>query len=446
MDNMSDTMPYNFKKHIYITTWKFFTITYINDQHLTLYVDKTFFDNLKESDFVQTSVGKNKDKIIDLNVRSSKTLRNKNISIKNREYISLSNIDILNKHLNCKVDCSISLLKYDQGDHFNEFHYDTLNKKNVATVLIFPPKKFTPSYTGGDLVFKQDSDEFRINTSNFDLDYYTIIMFDDILHKCEPILSGTRYVFKTTIFTSYPNILDKSLSFKMNEINEINRIKEHTERKLEKKKEIKDKMIAYYTKLTDDIFDSIDSTESNELNDKMTKSGVYNIYESVVEIYKQFKHELDVYIESSTLQTTQEYTFDSTKKESIIKYMTKEYELSEHKYNVCVLSSYIENCKDLSSYPYNVTYYIKYLLENNYNVTSIQINFNCEILFDDGYFKTNRNSLNSYSDDFDTSYKLIYSCDNIKNGKHLEHSSEYNDESGYDIYDKYECTCLVIWK
>jgi len=43
-------------------------------------------------------------------------------------------------------------------------------------------------------------------------------------------------------------------------------------------------------------------------------------------------------------------------------------------------------------------------------------------------------------------YNLIYSTSDIFNGKCVEHYSEYNDESGNDIYESYDCSCLLIWK
>jgi hypothetical protein len=457
----------DFQNHVYIKTWKLFNITYLSSEfggeYRTLYVDKMFFDNLNDSHFKQSTVGKSKQEIIDVNVRSSKILKSSNISINNKEYINLKIVKLLQKHLNCKVSYSLKLLKYDQGDHFNEFHYDTLNKNNVATMLIFPPKKFTPDYTGGDLVFKlPDSDnEFRVEPSQFNSDDYTIIIFNDILHKCEPVLSGTRYVFKTIIEASFPNILDTSLSFKLSDVNlidgkindeKIKRINEVRIRENLKKKEgIKSKMIKFYTKLTDNILESIESTESksNEFNDKMILPDYYDMCDNTGQMFRELKHDLHTFIGSYS-NSSQIQQFDSTEKESIIKYMTSKYKLSDHKYNVSVLDTYIEDCKDLTTYSSSIIYYIKYLLENNYNVTSIQLKFNCSIPFDEGWFRVYANGLDEFafcdSGEHNNTYNLIYTENDVKNGKHLDHSSEYNDESGYNVYDEYECTCLVIWK
>jgi len=127
------------------------------------------------------------------------------------------------------------IIRYDEGDHFDEFHYDTQHTKNsaksIGTTLLFPPADISP-FTGGDLIFKiENGDQVSLQTiypSKFK--EWTLITFGHVLHKCTPVLSGTRYVFKAEIWSMYPDIM-KPVELSIESITSF--IKEKQSRKLE---------------------------------------------------------------------------------------------------------------------------------------------------------------------------------------------------------------------
>ena len=187
-------------------------------------LDKSFFDNIDMTKFVESTVGHGKEEILDKNIRSSKIIKNLNVQLKSQyEYVSKNlnpkKIKPISHSLECKFSYELNLIKYESGDHFNEFHYDTRKKNEIATVLIFSPYN---KFTGGNLIFKIDDKTLTLNTSEFSNTEYTIVIFSDILHKCEPIISGVRYVFKTTILSEMPKVLSDDCKFKLSDMEKYN--------------------------------------------------------------------------------------------------------------------------------------------------------------------------------------------------------------------------------
>ena len=190
-------------------------------------LEKAYFDNLKSENFVQSTVGKDKENIINTDVRSSKIHKNPNIRIdakcltEYKTFLDNKTIKPLKDSLECdfNYDSKINLIKYEVGDHFNEFHYDSLKDNEIATILIFPPKYMIGEFTGGDLIFKIENEEYRVEPSKFE-DKFVCVIFGKILHKCEPITSGTRYVIKNTIISTLPDIISDEKIFKLKDIEE----------------------------------------------------------------------------------------------------------------------------------------------------------------------------------------------------------------------------------
>lgn len=226
-------------------------------------LNKTFFDNLTPDKFIQSTVGKEKENIINTNIRSSKIYKNIDVRIRSKYgyelysgAINTKNIKPLKDSLDCSFTYNFDLIKYESGDHFNEFHYDTFRDNNVATILIFPPKSLCGTYTGGDLVFKINEIEYRIEPSKFNDIYgdkFMCVIFGYVLHKCEHITSGIRYVIKSNIKSKLPDILSDTNKFKLDIIEKnidnddfIIKQKEHIKIQLEKEKEkLKDLIIKY---------------------------------------------------------------------------------------------------------------------------------------------------------------------------------------------------------
>ncbi len=226
-------------------------------------LDKSYFDMLKPEKFVASSVGKSNTDIIDQNIRQSKIYKDCQLEIHDKYFSYSRSIDTkkikpIQHSLECDISFDINLLKYDEGDHFNEFHYDTFKNGIIATFLIYPPKSMTGGYTGGDLVFKINDIEYRVEPSKFD-DKFMCVIFGKVLHKCEPVTSGTRYVIKSSIEAKLPEVLSDKNKIKLSDLNQFNEFNNNilkndiqqkiteTETKLnESKSKLKDIIKEYY--------------------------------------------------------------------------------------------------------------------------------------------------------------------------------------------------------
>jgi len=184
-------------------------------------IDSTYFKQLNQTNFIKSTVSKSNHNIIDENVRSSKIYKKCPIEVKSTSYecystkIDLKKIKPLKNSLECSINYKFDLIKYEEGDHFNEFHYDTFKDGNVATILIFVPSE----YTGGDLIFKIGETEHIIKTDEFK--ETTCVIFGNVLHKCTPITHGIRYVIKGTIKAELPEILSDIKKFKLEQIEDL---------------------------------------------------------------------------------------------------------------------------------------------------------------------------------------------------------------------------------
>lgn len=148
--------------------------------------------------------------------------KHKDIDVKyiNPKYIAFDKNSIQNGFSN------FTLIKYDTGDHFDEFHYDTLhcgdNGQMIGTALLFPPADIS-RFTGGDLVFKVDEEDqeltYTIHPSKFT--EWTLVTFGHLLHKCMPVESGTRYVLKANIWSSFPNLIPYNTATSFTEITKV---------------------------------------------------------------------------------------------------------------------------------------------------------------------------------------------------------------------------------
>jgi hypothetical protein len=248
-------------------------------------------------------VGKGKDNYWNMKVRSAKSNRNISIFPKNinkyydEEYYGYNNEDFrdtireINNKPNNKLDkettvfindCTMikvdnnliafnknsiqngignfKLIRYNLGDHFNEFHYDTLHTSNdgqmIGTALLFPPAHISP-FTGGDLIFKINEEDqeltYTIEPSKFT--DWTLITFGHLLHKCTPIITGTRYVIKGEIWSCFPNLIQYPLTTDIKLLLETT-IHTIPQRITELRKTITDKVTnLFQTQLTEEIND-----------------------------------------------------------------------------------------------------------------------------------------------------------------------------------------------
>ena len=408
-------------------------------------LDKTFFDNIPQEKFVQSQVGKGKNDLIDTNIRSSKIIKDINVRIKSvyelyTDKINIQKIKPLKDNLECKFTYHYDLIKYEEGDHFNEFHYDTFENDNVATLLIFPPKKMCGDFTGGDLVFKINEQEYRVEPSKFDITYgdkFVCVIFGRVLHKCESVLSGIRYVFKTNIEADLPNILSDVNKFKIDIIDKsfennefIIKQKEQNIIQLEiEEKNLKELLTKYYdikmNLMIENLPDNLEEyLEENLDYDYTTKQEIKTLNQEYGKIKKNINR-----LRNMEYNDEPQY-----------------YKLNEKKYNICVLPYYIENMSNILEYTLSTRMYIKSKIQEGWNVTYMHKNFDYKTDYEEGYRKLENDDIyDDYGYNY-SKYELHYDSYDISNGKCLDYHSEYNDQSGNDIYEEYKCSCLLIWK
>ena len=176
-------------------------------------------------------------------------INNKSCLVTDNDLIKFDTTSLINGIADFKI------IRYDEGDHFDEFHYDTMNSddnaKTIGTALLFPPADISP-FTGGDLVFKiEEGDQVSLQTiypSKFT--EWTLITFGHLLHKCTPVLSGTRYVFKAEIWSMYPDIM-KPIELSLESISSL--IREKQSRKLELLSDARHQIANLYSKYLDAI-------------------------------------------------------------------------------------------------------------------------------------------------------------------------------------------------
>jgi hypothetical protein len=405
-------------------------------------INKSFFEQLDPTKFVQSSVGKGKDTVVNPEVRSSKIWKKSSIRI--RPKYELADLKIystkiipLKDSLECSFTYNYDLIKYEIGDHFNEYHYDTFRGDNVATLLIFPPKSMSGEYIGGDLVFKIDDVEHRIITSRFDEkfpDKFVCVIFGNVLHKCEPVTSGIRYVIKSNIKARLPNILSDIKRFKLSDIikdidnDELLRKQREEEIRIleEDEQKLKSILLEYNMIKTDYVIDYLpDNLENTSDYNKDIKIKLNKLHQE----YKELKQSIN------------------TRRVNNTPVDIYNYKLNDKKYNICVLPYFIKNMDNLLEYNLDTRRYIKKKIEEGWNVTYMYKEFSFKTEYEDGY-----RQLDGGYDDYDDynpsndKYNLLYELNFIDNGECVDYHSEYNDQSGDDIYEEYKCSCLLIWK
>jgi hypothetical protein len=424
-------------------------------------LDKSYFDMLLPEKFVTSSVGKSNTDIIDTSVRKSKIYKDCKLEIRSKyEYTRIINtkkIKTLQNSLECDISYDISLLKYDEGDHFNEFHYDTYKDGNIATFLIYPPSSMTGTYTGGDLVFKINDIEYRVEASKFG-DKFMCVIFGKVLHKCEPVTSGTRYVIKSSIKAKLPDVLSEQKKIKLSELNEFsdNTSEDYIQQKIneneiklnEYKSKLKNIIKEYYEIKMQEINQDIDNKyypqkinydPDNFMRNKEADDKNFE--------YMELKNRIQNLEKTQNVLETQLIDLSSKSSNSI--QIINYFELEEDKYNFCVMPYYIEDISNMKQYDKSMREYMRHLIENGWNITYFYDTFSLNTDYEEGYRKLECSTLfdfDSYDYDYNYKYNFNTKLSYITDGKQVSSYSEYNDQSGDDLYEEYECACLLIWR
>lgn len=444
-------LQYKYKKPIYDSSGKSSGYQIENTA-----ITKEYFESLDQTKFIQSTVGSKNGDVVNQNIRSSKIMKDCNVYIENSKYTKI-NIPILNHNIECYPNCHSDLIKYEEGDHFDEFHYDTYKYGEVATLLIFPPQNISDKFTGGDLIFKINDIEHVVETSKFNPDIFTCVIFGKVLHKCTPILSGTRYVFKGRINSHFPNVISEDKLIKLSDIEidilSLEKVREERQTQIKEKEiEIKECITEYFIKKTEYLmkkselcisnidkenydFDLVDRNEGSD-DDIDDDSDIKDLYDD----FKNKQRELillkDIF--NNNFCHKEGFYIDL---------------MSKYKYNIFPLPMYINNLTRYEEYDNKILQEIKRFINLGYKVTPLYITFEIEKKYND--FDSTISALtmtdhDTYDEDdyyYNSKDEIYFHKDKniIRKGKLINQYSEYNDESGYDKHIKYECSCLLIF-
>ena len=483
-------LSYNYKELVSPNT----TSYYLKSKDFSLDKFTEFIDHIKtdEKAWVPITVGKkSSDKdVIDTDVRSSMTLSKKyNISKKydsrfyyeddenssynssgnptihiseyndTEYYDSISVVPLNQEDTRFDTDatfCGISnmkLIRYQEGDHFGEFHYDTLKAYKeasmIGTALIFPPNTIN-QFTGGELIFKVNEDDqeltYTVNPATFT--QWTLVTFGKLLHKANPVTSGTRYVIKGEIWSMFPNIT-KPLDLEMEMLD--NCIASHyskgADRQTTIKTQIQEKIKNFFDSIAKKMLDADDS----ELQDKkvFTIKDYNETDESLcytstccgttktkpnefTSNYNQFLDELN--------KMKKEYNDTINFKVDVSKVIT--YKQTEDFKNIFILSELYEKPYDYTNFNLGHLMKIKKLLLDGWKVSLFNRSFSKFIPYDECDYWTCGNKISISNKGH---YRWEVEDDHYP-GKVVKKTSEYNDQSGNDITIYYESTCLYCWK
>lgn len=95
------------------------------------------------------------------------------------------------------------IIKYLPGGFFKEHTDKQIKKTHYGTLLIFPPAIDNIKHTGGELII--DKGRFSFNSST-NTEWTFIAFHTNLPHECKEVLSGTRIVFKTELYSARPTL------------------------------------------------------------------------------------------------------------------------------------------------------------------------------------------------------------------------------------------------
>ena len=490
-------------------------------KHTTLkFRIKEFADFLKEiedQDWEPMKVGHQSKMKDNPAIRSSKMNRNIYTSFTSNRYSPEIKVFYIN-HKSCyEVDndlikfnttslingiSNFKIIRYDKGDHFDEFHYDTVHTdtsaKTIGTALLFPPADISP-FTGGDLVFKiEDGDQVSLQTihpSKFK--EWTLITFGHLLHKCTPVLSGTRYVFKAEIWSMYPDIM-KPVELTLENITSI--IVDKQSHKHELLQKSRQDIADLYSKYLDDIRVKLEASKrailehpadktlvlsnntisdihykeqsillNNDMEDKTARksaradtckeASLLSNYENTMHmkltILKMTYNNLviflnddnDRYLDVDNILSTQNFSTQSItlkhdgKKEHDDENDT---EFNTKLKNVFVLSSLYEEPYDFNTFDIKHLKLLRQIIHSDYKFTLFNRRYEISVPvlneWDDYSRLDTKISIGIDKQNFN----WIFEYPNYP-GVMLNKESEYNDEGGCDDTFTFESTCILIW-
>jgi hypothetical protein len=103
-----------------------------------------------------------------------------------------------NDEVSWKKTQKYDIIQYLSGGFFKEHTDKQIKKTHYGTLLIFPPAIDTLKHTGGELII--DKGRFIFNSST-NTEWTFIAFHTNLPHECKEVLTGTRIVFKTELYS-----------------------------------------------------------------------------------------------------------------------------------------------------------------------------------------------------------------------------------------------------
>jgi hypothetical protein len=248
------------------------------------------------------------------------------------------------------------------------------------------------------------------------------------LHKCTPVESGTRYVLKADIWSCLSNLEPNPVS--ITEINQfITTVGETSDEKMQMYDvDAKDKLNRLFT---------------NELKKNITEINSKTFLEEYKNIMNEVKHlqkKHNALIEAKDNSSTPVAFLDLLNQIEPIK--TR---------NIYVFNDLYEQPYRFTDFSINHLLIIKKILTLEYKFALFNKKFDVYVPY--GADNDNDNKCrccNIFEEISIMDYnggEFNWNFENdIEIGKLYDKESEYNDESGYNITNRYESTCIMFWK
>jgi hypothetical protein len=331
----------------------------------------------------------------------------------------------INKHNEWQV------LHYETGGFFKP-HTDSKNKYTTCTCLLFPPADGPNIHTGGKLkITNVDGTIFEFDSSG--IRNWTCVMFEPTLvHECEEITSGNRFVLKMSIMYDQP-LYDLLLTQQSKQVT------------LETIQEIKPRLPDKRVKLFNDFSDSMI---------KIVKKFIpnYDSDDSDGDVEDEFDEEELI---SQINLACKKFKFQRSKQINSpydIEHITNTIKSTNAPIIIIVLPSFYHDLipSNLYSDDLNLVRNIVQIYhdtEQNYtvglkNISSTLIEYdNDTIVNHEGYLK----ELEDKHKFIDTKCQVIWINTELSSGTITDTGSEYND-STYDSLYYMNYSCVVISK
>lgn len=157
---------------------------------------------LNKENFSRTVASVDNDTIVDLNQRSSWTNNYEFILETEEANNFFKNNNIIDESSEYK------LLRYEEGDFFNNHLDRKLSDNHKYTCLIFFNDEST-DVEGGELSLQDENDLYGILFNPSNLEGLVMVIFSiDLYHEVSQITKGVRYVFKKPLFVNEEENID----------------------------------------------------------------------------------------------------------------------------------------------------------------------------------------------------------------------------------------------